>query len=150
MDWSVHPAIFQRLDVMWGSHTVNRFASYFSTQLPRFNSRFWIPGSEAVDVFTFDWQGENNWWCPPVYLVPQVLQHVQATEATGTLLIPKWPSATFWPMSFTTNTESKLAASVKATLVIDKSEVIICPGRSGASLFKELSNTDMLALRLEF
>ena len=149
-DWSIHPAIFQRLDVMWGPHTIDQFASYFNTQLPRFNSRFWNPGSEAVDAFTCDWQGENNWWCPPVYLVPRVLRHAQATKATGTLLVPNWPSATFWPMLFTTNTESELPASVKATLVIDKSEVVICPGRSGASLFKELPNTDMLALRLEF
>ena len=135
---------------MWGPHTIDQFASYFNTQLPRFNSRFWNPGSEAVDAFTCDWQGENNWWCPPVYLVPRVLRHAQATKATGTLLVPNWPSATFWPMLFTTNTESELPASVKATLVIDKSEVIICPGRSGASLFKGLPNTDMLALRLEF
>ena len=55
-------------------------------------------------------------------------------KATGTLLIPKWPSATFWPMLFTTNTESKLAASVKVTLVIDKSEVIICPDQVLACL----------------
>ena len=85
-----------------------------------------------------------------MYVVPWVLQHAQATKATGTLLIPKWPSATFWPMLLTTNAESKLAASLKATLVIDKSEVIIYPGRSGASLFKGLPNTDMLALKLEF
>ena len=96
-DWSVHPDIFQRLERMWGPHTVDRFASFFNTQLPRFNSRFWNPGSEAVDAFTCDWHGENNWWCPPVYLVPRVLRHAQATRVTGTLLVPKWPSATFCP-----------------------------------------------------
>ena len=85
-----------------------------------------------------------------MYLIPWVLRQAEATKATGTLLIPKWQSATFCPMLFTTNTESKLAASVKATPVIDKSEVIICPGRSAASLFKGLSITDMLALRLKF
>ena len=60
-DWSVHPAIFQRLDVMWGPHMVDRFASFFNTQLPRFNSQFWNPESEAVNAFTCDWHGENNW-----------------------------------------------------------------------------------------
>ena len=64
-DWSVHPDIFQRLERMWGPHTVDRFASFFNTQLPRFNSRFWNPGSEAVNAFTCDWHGENNWWCVP-------------------------------------------------------------------------------------
>ena len=53
-DWSVHPDIFQRLERMWGPHTVDQFASFFNTQLPRFNSRFWNPRSEAVDAFTCD------------------------------------------------------------------------------------------------
>ena len=60
-DWSVHPAIFQRLEVMWGPHTVHCCANYFNTQLPRFNSRFCNPGSKAVNAFACDWQGENNW-----------------------------------------------------------------------------------------
>ena len=49
-DWSLHPDLFAKLDAKWGPHTVDRFASYFNTQLPRFNSRFWNPGSEAVDT----------------------------------------------------------------------------------------------------
>ena len=99
-DWSLHPVMFQKLDSMWGAHTVDRFASFFNVQLPRFNSRFWNPGSEAVDAFTCNWQGENNWWCPLVYLVPQVLWHAQATKAAGTLVVPKWPSPAFWPILF--------------------------------------------------
>ena len=149
-DWSVHPSIFHKFDRMWGPHTVDRFASFFNTQLPRFNSRFWNPGSEAVDAFTCAWQGENNWWCLPVYLVPRVLRHAQSTKAKGTLLVPRWSSAVFWPMLFTRNGESGFATGVKATLAINKSEVIIRPGRAGARLFKGFPNTDMLAVRLEF
>ena len=62
----------------------------------------------------------------------------------------KMASAVFWPMLFTRNGESGLATSVKATLVIDKSEIIICPNRAGARLFKGFPNTDMLAVRLAF
>ena len=65
----IHPDLFVKLDAKRGPHTVDRFASYFNTQLPRFNSRFWNLGSEAVDTFTCNWEGENNWWCPPVYLI---------------------------------------------------------------------------------
>ena len=89
-DWSLHPALFRELDLKWEPHTIDRFASYFNTQLPRFNSRFWNPNSEGVDVLTCDWQGENNWLCPPVYLVPRVLQHAQITKACGTLLVHCW------------------------------------------------------------
>ena len=44
--------------------------------------------------------------------------------------------------------DAEFALGVKATLIIDKSEVTICSGRSGASLFKGLPNTDMIAVRL--
>ena len=37
---------------------------HLNAQLPRFNSRFAMPGSEAVDTFTVDWRGDNNWWSP--------------------------------------------------------------------------------------
>ena len=85
-----------------------------------------------------------------MYLVSHILLYAQAMKVTGTLLVPKRLSATFWPMLFTTNAKSKLAAIVKVALVIDKSKMIICSGRSGASLFKRLPNTDILALTLEF
>ena len=56
-DWFLDPAIFARIDAMWGPHTVDRFASFHNAQLPRFNSRCWNPGSEAVDAFTVNWGG---------------------------------------------------------------------------------------------
>ena len=140
---------FKVLDQKWGPHNIDRFASFFNTQLPRFNSRYWNPGTEGVDAFTCDWQGENNWWCPPVYLVPRVLCHAQETEACGTLLVPKWPSAPFWPMLFNKEGKSRLLG-LQATEEIDKSQVVICPGRSGCMLFKGEPNTNLLAIRLEF
>ena len=128
--------------------STNRFASYFNTQLPRFNSRFWNPESEAVDTFTCNWEGKNNWWCPPAYLVPRALRHVQETAAVGTLVVPKWPSAPYWPMLFPS--KDKRLQSIVSTLAIDKSEVVICPGRSGVGLFKGTPNTDLIAIRLDF
>ena len=148
-DWSLHPELFARLDAKWGPHTVDRFANYCNTQLPRFNSRFWNPGSEAVDTFTCNWKYENNWWCPPVYLVPRVIHHAQETAAVGTctLVVPKWPSAPYWPTLFPG--EGKTLPGAVATMSIDKSEVVICPGRSGVNLFKGTPNTDLIAIRLD-
>ena len=45
-------------------------------------------GPLAVDAFTCFWVGENNWWCPPIHLVPRVLRHVQYTRANGTFIFP--------------------------------------------------------------
>ena len=66
-------------------HTVDRFATSYNAQVDRFNSRYARPGSEAVDV---DWCNENNWWCPPLMLVPRVLRHAEHCKAHGTLVVP--------------------------------------------------------------
>ena len=74
----------------------------------------------------YDWGGENNWWCPPIYLIPRVLGHAQETHAEGTLIVPQWPSAPFWPMLFASG--SKVSQNIMTTEVIDKEQVIICRG----------------------
>ena len=97
-DWYLNPEMFAWLDSIWGPHRVDRFADSNNYQLVRFNSQCWNPGSEAVDTFTTDWCGENSWWCPPVTLVPKVIRHAEFCKAVGTLIVPEWPSALFWPL----------------------------------------------------
>ena len=80
--------------------------------------------------------------------MPRALWHAQETAAVGTLVVPKWPSAPYWPMLFP-NKDKRLLGIV-AIMAIDRSEVVICPGRSGASLFKGTPNTDLLAIWLDF
>ena len=102
-DCSLDCAIFKQLDSRWGPHTIDRFASHYNAQLPRFNSCFWNPGTEGVDAFTCDWSKHVNWLCPPVYLIPHVIRHASKCCAKGTLVVPEWPSAPFWPIIFPTN-----------------------------------------------
>ena len=42
-DWSLSRSTFSDLDAVWGPHTVDRFASHYNAQLPRFNSPFLEP-----------------------------------------------------------------------------------------------------------
>ena len=62
-----------------------------------------------------------------------------------TLLVSKWPSAPFWPMLFNKVGKSRLLG-LQATEEIDKSQVVIYPGRSGCKLFKGEPNTNLLAI----
>ena len=59
-DWRVKRDYFLLAEKKWGPHSVDRFANHENTQLSRFNSRFWCPGTEAVDAFSFSWAGENS------------------------------------------------------------------------------------------
>ena len=90
--------MFSSLQIKWGPCTVDRFASYYNTQLPKFNSRYCNPGAEAIDAFTCDWSSEIKWCCPPVFLIPRVLRHAQNCQCKGILVVPHWPSATSWPL----------------------------------------------------
>ena len=145
-DWSLGHVSFMELDRVWGPHIVDRFASYYNTQLPRFNSRFWNPGTEDVDAFTCDWQMDNNWLCPPVNLVPRVIRHLLKCKATATLILPEWPSAPFWPMLFPEG--GKPASFIAETRTLTPATFTIIPGRRGSSLFVGYPNTNLLALRI--
>lgn len=148
-DWQLNPIVFRLLDHVYGPHTIDRFASYHNTQLCRFNSRFWNPGSEAVDAFTVNWAGENNWLCPPIVLIPRVLRHAQQCKAQGTLVVPQWESAPFWPLLCP---DGKLFAEfVIGWHELPKMEMLFVPGRSGVTLFNgNVPNTPVLALRVDF
>ena len=91
-DWYTTPEFFTHLDRLWGPHTVDRFANAANAHLPRFNSRFRVPGTEAVDAFSISWYGENNWLVPPVHCITRVVQHLLVCGAVGTLVVPYWPS----------------------------------------------------------
>ena len=73
-DYAINDFVFQSVNDRWGPHTVDRFACSYNTKLPRFNSRFFQPGCEAVDAFSQDWGYDNNWLCPPVSLIVRVLK----------------------------------------------------------------------------
>ena len=49
-DWRTTRDFFEYLNRLWGPHTIDRFARHKNTHLARFNSRYFVPGTEAVDV----------------------------------------------------------------------------------------------------
>jgi len=102
-DWGVSDDFFAFIDNLWGKHTIDRFASSMNCKTDRFNSLFWNPGSEAVDAFTQNWFGENNWLVLPIYLVVRTIKHLVFYRGKGTLIIPRWISAPFWPFTFKKN-----------------------------------------------
>ena len=74
------------------------FVTFYNFKVPRFFSRFWNLGSSGVDAFFQTWQGENCWVVPPVVLLSKVLRFMSLSRAQGTLVLPYWPSAPFWPL----------------------------------------------------
>ena len=95
-DWSINTSVFQMLNSTWGPYTVDRFASYYNSQLAIYNSKYSSPGSSGVDAFSQDWSSSNNWLCPPVHLIVATVKKLKVSRGKGTLIIPEWPSGLFW------------------------------------------------------
>ena len=96
--WGLMRSWFQQLQRLWGPHEVDRMAASWNAKLPRFNSKFRCRGAEAVDCFTQDWGGVNNYVCPDFHLLTQVLRHIRKCRAEATVVVPFWPTAPFWPL----------------------------------------------------
>ena len=127
-DWRVNPSVFRLVDAKWGSHTIDRFASYYNAQLPRFTSKFASPGCSGVDALVQDWSRENNWVCSPVGLVVDAVQVLTACSGRGTLIIPKWPSAYFWPLLRMGDGPSWLKSFVREVFVLSAIKDLILEG----------------------
>ena len=92
-EWKLNPVLFDMLDHMWGPHTIDRFASFSTTQLPQYNSRFLDPATSGIDALAqTDWHQENNYVNPPFRMLDQVLNVVESQQAFATVLAPLWPS----------------------------------------------------------
>ena len=94
-DYTIHDDVFHMLNCKWGPHTVDTFACSYNAKVSRYNSRFYQPGTEAVDTFPQNWDGENNWIHPLVSQISRVIAHAGACKAVGTLVIPIWKSSYF-------------------------------------------------------
>ena len=152
-DWAVNARIFRIIDAKWGPHTIDRFASYYNSQLPRFNSEHASPRSSGVDSFAQDWSNDNNWLCPPVNLIVQTIRKLQSCNGIGTLIIPEWPSSLFWP--YLHSSDLVFRSYVKAVFCLPKLHDLLIEGpgqravyKRKKSVFSRCPSFNMLALRL--
>ena len=147
-DWGVSNSFFHQIDRRWGPHTVDRFADHVNYKIPVFNSRYSCPGSSAVDAFSSSWENENNWLVPPIYLISKTLKHVRASRAVATLLVPVWPSASFWPLLF--SKYSPLSVMVTDSVSFSNCSDIFVHGRNHKSIFgSRLFKSSVLCVRLD-
>lgn len=148
-DYMLDPSCFRYINEVWGPHTVDRFASMKTSQLERYCSRYRNPGCESVDAFTVSWSKENNWLFPPPYLIPRVLKHMSAGGEDGTLIVPQWPSASWWPLLVDMNGSWK--GFVTGAMTIHPYNGIFLAGSAASNIFtSEVPSFLILALRICF
>ena len=97
-DWSLAHEHFAALDARWGPHTVDRFSNDRNAKCSRFDTKLPCSTAESIDAFSQAWGADNNWLCPPVRLIPPAIAHARKQRASGTIIVPYWPSSYFWPI----------------------------------------------------
>ena len=97
--WALNPGLFASLQRRAGPRplTLDAFACRATAQLPRYCSRFPDPDAIGRDAFSISWSDEHVFINPPWELLPQALYKLRADKATGIIIAPVWPSATWWP-----------------------------------------------------
>ena len=146
-DWEIQPRIFCQLSAIWGKYSIDRFASNLNCKCIRFNSRICCVGSEAVDALTQNWSGELNWWVPPPKLITKCLNKIISEKAPGTLVIPMWKSAPFWPLVCQNYVFRDFVKDHRVLLQVN----VIAAGKGNNGIFaEEPLKFKMIALKISF
>lgn len=153
-DWSVNPSVFRVIEAKWGLHTIDRFASHYNAQVPSFNSKFASPGFSGVDTLAQDWRDKNNWVYPSVSAIVPSVRALSSCSGYGTLIVPQWPSAYFWP--FLHDSSFQLNSFVKEVFELPCIEDLSWEGpgqrqiyRARPTVFSGCPRFRMLALQVD-
>ena len=134
------------MNKLWGPFDIDRFATFENKKLSRYNSRFFDYQCEAVDAFSQNWQDENNWLVPPIYLVNKTVFHLLECGGRGCLIVPKWTSAAFWPLIFKAGEIKR--DFVKEVLEFSSGQNIFVQGKGSVGIFGTNSfKSKVLAIR---
>ena len=144
-DWQISQSFFDILDKRWGPFTIDLFANYYNTKCERFYSLFYSPSSLGVNAFRYDWSNENSLMVPPIPLISDTLNHARLCKGRGTLIVPLWPTASFWPVLMG-DFEQYIA-----DLLVVKGTSVLLQGKNTKSIFGSNSfQGKMIAIKLEF
>jgi hypothetical protein len=142
-DFRLHPQLFRILEQRYGLHDVDLFATNVNTQLPRFFSRFFCPGTPGVNSFLQSWSGVNAYANPPFDpdVLLNVVQKVREDQASVTLVVPYWIAQPWWPL---------LMDMAVDMVFLPSNTSLFAPGMGGSSRFLPPPQWQVVAVRVEF
>ena len=97
-EWSLSKEYFQEIVSVYPELNIDLFASRLNNQLDVYCSWKPDPGCTYVDAFSIDWSNFNFFAFPPFSLIPRCVQKILQDKAQGILLIPVWPTQTWFPL----------------------------------------------------
>lgn len=120
-DWRLCPAVFARLEALYGPHEADLFATCLDTHCTRFYAYAASPGCDGIDAFRQTWSAGNLYANPPFSKIPLVLSNIVTDAATVTLVLPVWQDQDWWPTAL---------ARAHEAFLLPRSAGLFQPGRS--------------------
>ena len=78
--------------------SIDLFASLLNRQVERYASWHPDPHAAIVDSFSVSWANEYFYAFPPFCFIPKCLERISRDQAEGVLLVPAWPTQTWYPL----------------------------------------------------
>jgi len=97
-DWTLSRRAFKMVNRRYGLLAIDAFAEPHNAQLPRFASRFPVPGSLRRSGLWTDFRRERVYAFPPPSLLPVLFHRLLDLRAQAVVVVPTWPWAPWWPL----------------------------------------------------
>jgi len=95
-DYKLSNEAFSVLCSTFGSPNIDLFASDQTAQCEKFVSWLPSPNCYQVDAFSFKWK-DGFYAFPPFCLIPRVLRKIRLDGANGIVIVPDWPTQSWYP-----------------------------------------------------
>lgn len=89
--------IFQQITDLWEVPSIDLFASRLNHQVSCYVSWKPDPGAAFIDAFSITWDKHFFYTFPPFSLIARCLQKTQTDCAEGLMIVPTWPSQSWYP-----------------------------------------------------
>ena len=123
IEWELVVRYFNRICEKYGKPDIDLFATRLNKKVKKFCS--WYPDPDAcyINAFSLNWSDfKFAYSFPPFSLVGRCIQKIQTDRAKGILVVPLWPTQTFFPVL--------MRLLVDSPLILPKTSSILKLGQS--------------------
>ena len=98
-EWTISPSALSAMIRLSGPITTDWFASPATAHAPEFYTRFPHPKATGFSALAHSWTKpvtDVQLWVPPIPLLPQTVRKIGQDKASGWVVAPNWPSASWY------------------------------------------------------
>lgn len=95
-EWSLDLNMFQAITEMFGTPSIDMFASRLNCKVQSFVAWRPDPQAAATDAFTLQWNYDLLYCFPPFSVVHRVLQKLMTDQARVIVIVPLWPTQSWF------------------------------------------------------